>query len=117
MKHLTAQQREKTTELLYNAEEMEAATELMVSDMEKQTELLRVSECAEVVVTDVSHPGVTVRFPGIQTVLQVALKGPFTLVPHKLDGVTEILLIDGKDQSKTVLPSHPVSVAESAKAA
>jgi hypothetical protein len=63
------------------------------------------------------YPGVTVRFPGVETVFTTAFKGPFTLTPRKAGGITEIVLIDGTDQSKSVLPSHHIDPAAAAKTA
>ena len=49
--------------------------------------------------TEVVHPGVTVRLSGIETVISAAFKGPFKLALRKLGAITEIVLIDETDQS------------------
>jgi uncharacterized protein (DUF342 family) len=117
MKNLTPQQRERATELLFEADELEADTERMATQIHEQAGVLHEKELAEVVVAEVAHPGVTVRFPGIETVLSCQFKGPLKLVPRKSGGVAEIVLIDGKDQSRSVLPSRPIHAESRATAA
>jgi uncharacterized protein (DUF342 family) len=117
MKLLTSQQREKATELLYEAEELEAATDKMAAELESQSSKLHEKERAEVIVTEIIHSGVIVRFATIETVLSSALRGPLILAPRKSGHGIEIVLIDGTDQSKTVLPSRPIHPNETVKAA
>ena len=88
----------------------------MVVDLENQIRILQDKAFPEVHVVEVAHAGVTIHLAGIETVLSTALKGPFTFAPRKSGGVTEIVLIDGTDQSKSVLPSYPIQPAEGATA-
>jgi uncharacterized protein (DUF342 family) len=117
MKQLTAPQREKATELLYEATELEEMTQLMVADLEKRTQALHEKEHVEVVVAEILYQGVTVRFPGIKATFSNAFKGPFTLVPRKTGYHTELVLIDAKDKTKSVLHSRPIHAAEAAQIA
>jgi hypothetical protein len=112
MKHLTAQQRERATELLYEADEMEAATEKLINDSHDQLRTLVDTACAEILVTELLYPGVKVRFPGVEAIINTTFKGPFTLTLRKGQGPSDIVLIDGTDKSCTVLASHLLDLAE-----
>jgi uncharacterized protein (DUF342 family) len=111
MKTLTAMQREKVTELLYEADELESATNKLGTDLENQIRIFAETAHAEVRIEKVVYPGVTVRFPTVKATFTTALKGPFSIEPRKSNGVTEVVLISGTDQSKTTLPSQPVDLA------
>ena len=91
---------------------MEAATEKLVKDLEARTQRFSQTARAEVIVAEVVYPGVTVRFPSVETIFTTAFKGPFTLTPEKLGNVTEIVLIDGSNGAKTVLPTLPNNSAD-----
>lgn len=111
MKTLTAAQREKVTEMLYEADELELATNKMVADMGNQTRIFAENAHAKVLVENAVYPGVTVRFANVKTTFITALKGPFSLEPHKSNGVIEVVLTSRTDQSKMILPSHPIDLA------
>jgi len=115
MKTLTPQQREKATELLYEADELEVATGKLITDQKTQTTELHDTARAEVTVSKMIHPGVTVRFPTAKTTFTSVFKGPFTLVPRQVDNTTQVVLIDGNDQSVTALPTIAVEAEDSAK--
>jgi uncharacterized protein (DUF342 family) len=114
-KLLNAQQKERATELLYEAGELEERTIQMAKDLEDQRSRVSADECPEILVSDVAHPGVTVRLGITQTVISMALKGPFKLATRKLAAITEIVLIDQTDQSVTALPSHLVPPEDARK--
>ena len=109
MKTLTAQQREKATELLYEADELEVANLKLTADLKTQTIDLHEKALAEIWVSKIVHPGVTVRFPNAKTVFTDSVKGPFKLVPQEKDGVTRVMLINDADQSVIELPTAVVS--------
>jgi|GEM_PF-5097183 len=115
MKSLTAQQREKATELLYEADELEATTRKLIADMEIQTRNLTEKSLAQVVVAKIIYQGVTIRFNNVMTVISTAIKGPLTLLPRQMGGVTQIRLIDGTDQSEIGLPTQPINAPHLAR--
>jgi uncharacterized protein (DUF342 family) len=115
IKLLTPQQREKATELLYEADELDAQTRKMEEEAQALTHRLEQSACAEILVAKAVHPGVKVGFCGVETLIGAALRGPLRLSAHKLGTVTEILLTDCGDKSTTVLPSRQVDPAQAAK--
>jgi uncharacterized protein (DUF342 family) len=116
MKRLTTQQREKATELLYEAEELETATTRMVAERERHMSLLTANARTEIQVADMVHAGVVVRFLGVETAFESAIQGPLTLAARKSGDVPQILLIDGNDRSKSALRSWPIDPIEEAKA-
>lgn len=115
MKTLNAQQREKVTELLYEVDELKAATNKMVADLESQTRSMSDTAKAQVMVESLVHPGVTVSFQRIKTTFNASIRGPFTIEPYKLGSNTEIMLISKADQSRTRLPSQPFDLVGEAK--
>jgi uncharacterized protein (DUF342 family) len=112
LKHLNAMQKEKATELLYEAGELEAQTRTMAAGLEDQIRLYREKSIAEIEVKKAVMPGVTIRFAGVETTLQAALRGPCTLATRKTGSSSEIVVIDGIDHSQTVLPSRAVKTDE-----
>jgi uncharacterized protein (DUF342 family) len=108
LKNLTASQREKATELLYEAEELETATNRMVADLEAQQRVIHEHAAAEILVAKAIYAGVIVRFPGVETTFTTSFKGPLKLAPRKTDVGIDIVLIDQGDRSEIVLPSRQV---------
>jgi uncharacterized protein (DUF342 family) len=116
LKSLTPQQRERVTELMAEAGTLEEESTRKAQDAEQRCQAMRQHAKAEIVVREAAYPGVTVRFPGVETTFRAAIKGPFKLVSRKQSLLTEILLIDEADGSSTVLPSHQVLEAGLASA-
>ncbi|MFT3786955.1 MAG: FapA family protein [Tepidisphaeraceae bacterium] len=78
-KRLTNEQKERTTELLYDAETMQTETDRKFSVLKTMfDQLLPILE-ASLTVHDVIYPGTTVRFAGIETTIRSTLKGPVRL--------------------------------------
>ena len=117
LKSLTAQQREKATELLYEADELDAVTEKLIADLNTKTGDLIQKSRAEVVVSKMVHPGVTVRFPTAKTMFTKMTRGPFKLVPYRSGENTTIMLIDGNDRSATELPTTRIEAGKPVQAA
>jgi len=113
MKALTREQREKATELLFEADDLEMETKKLVADLEIQSRKLNENARAEVAIAKIVHPGVTVRFPDAETIFPTAIKGPLTLTQQKSNGHAQILLTNGTDQSTTILPSTPITMTKS----
>ena len=115
MKLLNPQQREKATELLYDVEELEASTRRLAADLENQTRALAEGALAKIVVASVVHAGVIIRFHNVKTTFTASIRGPLTLVPHKVGNLTQVMLIDEGDQTKTLLPSQMVDAGVETK--
>jgi hypothetical protein len=114
MKTLSPEQREKVTELLSEADELEATTANLTTAYEHRRRLIRQQADAKITVADVVYAGVTVRFGAIEAVLASPIRGPLTLTTRKGDGPTEIVIVDSTDGSVCVLPSRLADLATAA---
>jgi uncharacterized protein (DUF342 family) len=96
-KALTAQQKEKATELLFEADELSSEADQMLDGLRRAYDawIARVAKC-EIVVAETIHPGVTIRFPGLETLVEIGIKGPVRIVPQRIDNERRIVVIDGK---------------------
>lgn len=106
IKCLTPQQREKPTELMYQADEIEA-------DIRKQEtrkkELLGQnvpSTSAAIVVLSMVYPGVKVIFGDMMAIFRKERKGPIKIERRLVDRVEEICVIDHSSGSVTTMPSY-----------
>jgi uncharacterized protein (DUF342 family) len=96
-KALTAPQKEKATELLFEADELSSQTDRMLADLRRAYEAwLACNARSEIVVAETIHPGVTIRFPGLETVVEIGIKGPVRIVPQRIDNERRIVVIDGR---------------------
>jgi hypothetical protein len=85
-KHLTAVQKEKATELLYEADEVEHKIKSEIAELRKAGQAAA-SKCkAEITVAQIVHPGVVIRFPGLETRIRSTLKGPLKILPKEING-------------------------------
>ena len=106
LKRLTPQQREKATELMYQADEMEAEIR---KDETRKKELLGPpgAMCkAAILVTSVVYPGVKVIFGDKMAIFRKERKGPIVIKRRLIDRVEEICVIDQSSGSVTTMPSY-----------
>ncbi len=116
MKTLTSIQREKVTELFYEADELETATKKMILDRDKRAGEFVISARPRVDVDNIVHAGVTVRFPQVKTTFNAPVRGPFFLDPCQDEqGVWCVVLTRTSDESRVRLQSQAVDVAAEAK--
>ncbi|MCP4709423.1 MAG: DUF342 domain-containing protein [Planctomycetes bacterium] len=99
-KHLTADQKEKATELLYQASELEDSAEQMVEELREVVKLSEERTVAEIEVFGKVYSGVTIRFPQVETAITKTLSGPVKIAPRKIDGSLRVASVD--DQSGNV---------------
>jgi hypothetical protein len=108
LKRLTPAQREKATELLYQADTMEqevaTAQKMRAEAMQRKTDPDGHEVC--LVVQKIAYPGVSIIFGDKITTLQRERKGPFKLVCRVHNRTEEILAIDTSSGSITVLGSR-----------
>lgn len=78
-KRLTREQKERCTELLYDSETTDAEATAMLKRLTEGNDRLLASAGRELVVHELAHPGVTVRFAGVETTLRLALRGPLVI--------------------------------------
>jgi uncharacterized protein (DUF342 family) len=111
MRQLTAVQKERATELLYEADEIEGQTKRMSAEVERRRAAMRERAAYEVRVTEALHAGVTIRLGSIETILVASLQGPLVITTRKRELVTEVVLVEQGTRSCIVLPSHAVASA------
>jgi uncharacterized protein (DUF342 family) len=73
---LTAKQQGRLAELLAEADALEAESLRRRRGLREEYDVA-VARCRnEIAITHIVHPGVTIRFPGVQTTVRIALRGP-----------------------------------------
>lgn len=106
-KALTAAQKERATELLYEADEQEKLVDETLNALRKQWEAATAAQRSEVVVADVLYSGVTIRFANVQTTIATPLKGPVTITTRTADNQERIVATSPRG-SMFNLESRPV---------
>lgn len=106
MKRLLAAQRERATELLCKADEIE----LQVDDMQKQIQQLIAEDApkggaATILVGEALHAGTQLTIDTREVRLNKQLHGPVKLELRKVKNVTEVVAVNQRTGSVTVLPS------------
>ncbi|HSW45311.1 MAG TPA: FapA family protein, partial [Phycisphaerae bacterium] len=94
LKRLTPQQREKATELLYQADEIEDQVRLHKQAKEEVLAASLPKEKATLLVTSVVYPGVKVIFGDRMAVFRKERRGPVKIERRLVDRVEEICVID-----------------------
>lgn len=107
LKRLTPAQRERATELLYQADAMEQE----IAEQESKTAQALQSTSSEghevvLAVQKVAYPGVSIVFGDLITHLHKEYKGPFKVVRRVHNRIQELLLIDKISGSANVLGSR-----------
>lgn len=105
---LSRQQRERATELLWEAGELEKRTDTDAQALAGRCRAALVVAQPEIVVAEAVYPGVTVRFANVEAVITTELQGPLKLTPRTTGQVTHVVVIDQATGSERVLESQPV---------
>ncbi|MGN6626347.1 MAG: FapA family protein [Tepidisphaeraceae bacterium] len=108
LKLLTPQQKEKATELLFEADELEAATEGKLAGLAARCRAAAERSRAQIVVHDSLHAGVTVRFAGVEALITSSIKGPVRLLPRRSGNTVEVL-VEEAGGATFALPSTVVA--------
>ena len=95
-KFLNPEQKEKATELLYQAMELEESVDLMIEELRTIYQNTQEKAVPEIEVTSVAYQGVVVRFPRVQTTIKEAIKGPLKITPSKVNGTLKVIAVDSK---------------------
>lgn len=104
-KRLTASQRERATELIYEAQNLEAAVSTL--EQQKQQMLDEAKPETEPVITVMSqtYSGVTMVVEGMAVTFDEPRRGHIKIMRRKVENVTEVVLVDQLSGSVTILPS------------
>lgn len=105
---LTGQQRERATELLWEAGELEKKTETDIQAIVDRYRAAQSCQCPEITVAETVFPGVTFRFSNVQAVVSTPLNGPLKIVPRTNGSHTHVVAIDVQTGGETILDSTPL---------
>ena len=99
-KALTAEQKEKATELLFEASDMEEAISEEVRELLSWQSRASAKACCEVRVEQAIHPGVVIRFPGVEAAVTATIAGPMRISPCRERGELRVKLelLDGSER-------------------
>jgi len=105
-KRLTASQRERATELMYEAQNLETAVSKL--KQQKQQMLDEAKPETEPVITIMSqtYSGVTMVVEGMAVTFDEPRRGHIKIMRRKVENVTEVVLVDQLSGSVTILPSR-----------
>ena len=106
-KALTPKQKESATELLYQAGELEERTMGLIADLRAKVGASYAKSKAEVLVTTMIYPGVTIRFPGFEVTIERAVKGPVRIYKGGKGAGAKIMMIDLKDNAELFVKYNP----------
>ena len=104
-KSLTAAQKEKATELLFGADELDLKVAELTRHLETHTQSLAGAMRGAIHVASMLFPGVIIRFPRVQALVATALRGPLTVTMGNVDGRAVVICTDDHGGTKTVLHS------------
>lgn len=105
LKRLTPAQKERATELLYQAQEMETQIKEAQANRDKMVEEARAEGVPFVLVSKMIHPGGRIRIGRRHVVFKNEFKGPVRIEKRKVENVTEFVAVNQLTGSITVLPS------------
>jgi hypothetical protein len=89
---LTPQQQLKIGALLTEADVLETVAQNQRRELREEYEVALKRCRNEVHVSEIVHPGVTIRFPGAQTTARIALRGPCRICLETRDGQPSVVL-------------------------
>lgn len=113
-KTLTAQQKEKATELLYHAAEADSRIKEQLKQLKAQYDAAQARSAAEVKIDAMLYAGVTIRFEDVETTIQSPMRGPLRVLRKHEQGQTHIVAVDDRGGS-LMLEAHAVADTTMAK--
>ena len=93
-KHLNNEQKEKATELLWNASELESEAKKAIDDLRDAYMESREKAVLEIEVISQLYPGVTIRFPRTETKVSSIIKGPVKITTKRFKKMSRIIATD-----------------------
>jgi uncharacterized protein (DUF342 family) len=94
-------------DILHEAEDAEKTADEILATVRQVYAAAKERSVAEVVVQDLLHAGVTIRFANVETTTEMSWKGPMRIVPQQSGEDWEIVMIDARNNSAHALPSRP----------
>ncbi len=105
-KTLNAQQKERITELMFEASETEAKLKAELAIWREKLHNLSQKISGDIIVHDMLYPGVILRFGAIEATISTAVKGPMKICLRATDHDRSLVLINTLSGSVRVLEAH-----------
>jgi len=102
-KYLNSEQKEKATELIYQATELDDKAESLTEELRRDYQKTIEEAVFEIEIIGTLYTGVTIRFPRIEAFITSPLAGPLKIVPRKVEHTLQILAIDKNSGSTHAL--------------
>jgi uncharacterized protein (DUF342 family) len=106
---LTPAQRQQAVELQQEAEQTDATAQELLEPLQAELTASRERCKAEVVVTEMLHAGVTIRFPSVEATIENEWHGPLRIVATNANDKPQVMLITTERNTCHPLPSRPRS--------
>ena len=103
-KSLSAAQKEKATELLYMADQMDSDAQKMSQRLATLERPVQTAIAGAIRIASTLHPGVVIRFPNVRACVKDGMRGPLTLRQFVSGTQQSIVAIDDSRGTKTALP-------------
>jgi len=114
-KRLPPSQKERATELLYQADTIEEEIVNIQKRREEMIENARAKNNPAVLVTKIIHPKVSIQIGRRRITFDAEMKGPVRIEERKMKNVTEFVVINQTTGSTMVLPSTRVDGRQGTK--
>lgn len=105
MRRLSAQHRERATELMFQADQLEQQARDLDSKREEMLSQSAPDVEASVLVGGRIYTGVTIVISGRSTTFEDAIRGPVRIMERKIEGVTTLVAVDTISGSVRPLPT------------
>lgn len=111
-KRLTPAQKERATELLYQADSMEESITSLTQRRERMLAETQPTDEPAVLISKTVHAGAAIQIGRRRTVFQGDLRGPLRIERRKVNNVTEFVAVNELSGALTVLPSAEIEAEE-----
>lgn len=108
LKRLSAEQREKATELMYRADDLDAAIQKLQDEKETRLGGLPDLQAAEIAVSARIFPNTHLILGNRIIAVREEIKGPVRIMIRKIDGVSEVVLVNKLSGSSRILPAQQI---------
>lgn len=105
-KRLTNQQKEKATELLFEADELQARIEADITELRNAVQVATTRAQSSLTVHGAIHAGVTLKFQGVETTIRSTLHGPIRVVALDFSTKPRIVAYHGTNPTPQPLESR-----------
>lgn len=112
LKRLTSEQKEEVKEMLSKARELQAAIVEAEKHCERILDAARAENPPRVLVAKTIYPGVSISIGKRAAIFQTELKGPVAIEKHKVDNVTEFVVVSQVNGSVEVIASMKLPLDE-----